>query len=41
MAPEGIFSQLGLWIVNFCLQPYTFCLLFILSSPVWIHNIGI
>ena len=32
MAPEEIFSQLGLWMVNACLQPYTFYLLYILFS---------
>ena len=26
MAPEEIFSQLQLWMVNFCLKSYTFCL---------------
>ena len=30
MAPEEIVSQLGLWMVNFFLQSYTFCLKFIL-----------
>ena len=34
MALKYIFSQLGLWIVD----TYTFCLLFILFSPVWIRT---
>ena len=29
--------QLGLRMVNFCLQHYTFCLLFILFSTLWIR----
>ena len=37
MAPEEIFSQLGLRMVNFFLHSYTFCPLFILFSPVWIR----
>ena len=37
MAPEEILSQLGLSMVNFCLQPDTFCLLFIHFSLGWIR----
>ena len=37
LARKEIFRQLGLWMMNFCLQLHTFRLLFILLfSPVWI-----
>ena len=37
MAPNEIFRQLSLWIVNLYLKSYTFCLYFILFLPVWIE----
>ena len=39
MAPEEILGQLCFWMVNFFRQPYTstFCLVFILFSPLWIR----
>ena len=37
MAFEEIFSQLCLWMVILCLQPYIFSFQFILYLPVWIR----
>ena len=37
MSPKGIFSQLSLWNVNFCLKSYTFCFYFIIFCHVWIR----
>ena len=33
MAPEEPFLQLSLWMGNFCVKSYTFCLYFILNLP--------
>ena len=35
IAPEEICSPMGLWMVIVLLQPYNFCLLFILFLSVW------
>ena len=38
MAPEELFSQLSLWMVNLCLKYFSFCIYFILYLHVWIRT---
>ena len=37
MAPEELFSQLSLWMVNLCSKSYSFGLFFIQYLHVWIR----